>query len=104
MTFFATIYNFGFQIREKHKGDSSFTHTRVKLTLRTSGQRGRGAGFPVDTCCPEGKKPGLSKAALGRLPSKGEVQTSGSLFATGVLTSDCPWGQEIHVSPPKKYH
>ena len=58
----------------------------------------------MNTCLPEGKKPGLSEAALGRLPGlRGEAQTrwpSSPLRPSPLIAY--PWGQRnTHVSQEK---
>lgn len=91
---------------EKHEGESSFTHMRMKLTLRTSGQRRRGAGVPNGHLLPWRKQTWAEQGRSGQAAQpEGGGPDKGALFATEVLTSDCPWGQRnTHVSPPKKYH
>ena len=104
MTFFATIYN-KFWI-------SDWKSTRERAHSHTWGwnwlwghlaSEEEGLGFPMDTCCPEGNKPGLSKAALGRLPSlRAEVQTRGPSSPLRSSPLIVPGDKEIHMSPRQK--
>ena len=96
--------NFGFQLGKAQGRQLVHTHPqRMKLTLRTSGQGRRGAGVPSGHLPPWSKETWAEKGRSGKAarPKRGGVQTKG-LFATEVLTSDCPWGQRNTRRPHKK--